>query len=322
MNLSNSIIRPAQPDKDYEALAALLCKIWHEPTTANTIHDWDLIGEGNGRVMQRLLLEDDAGNLLGYGIYRHQAHEKEGWFYVWTGIDPEHRRQGLGQRLYEEVLAMAKAHGATEFGTDVLDDCPECLLFAQKQGFTLDRHLYESTIDLHSFDPNPFNGIIEMVEAGGIRFTSLAAEGDNEETRHKLYTLNASVALDDPASHGSFPDFESFNHNWTTSSWFIPEGQLLALAGEEYVGLAAVGYFKETNSMYNLMTGVNKAYRGRKIAQALKLNSIAFAQAYGADYIRTHNDSENEPMLAINRKLGYEPKIGEYRFIKKLGRNI
>lgn len=65
--------------------------------------------------------------------------------------------------------------------------------------------------------------------------------------------------------------------------------------------------------MYNMMTGVDEAYRGQKIAQILKLHSFQFAKEYGADFIRTHNDSLNAPMLAINRKLGYEPNPGEFR---------
>ena len=119
--------------------------------------------------------------------------------------------------------------------------------------------------------------------------------------------------MDDPASNGSFPAFAAFNNNWKRASWFVPEGQLLAVVGDQYVGLSAVGYMQATNSMVNLMTGVDKAYRGRKIAQALKLKSIEVAQTYGADYILTHNDSQNAPILAINRKLGYRPKTGEYR---------
>jgi GNAT superfamily N-acetyltransferase len=45
---------------------------------------------------------------------------------------------------------------------------------------------------------------------------------------------------------------------------------------------------------------------------------LQFAKAYGATSIRTHNDSENEPMLAINRKLGYQPQVGEFRLLDKL----
>ena len=68
--------------------------------------------------------------------------------------------------------------------------------------------------------------------------------------------------------------------------------------------------------MYNMMTGVMPHHRGQKLAQVLKLQSIQFAKAFGADYILTHNDSENDPMLAINRKLGYVPQPGVYRLIK------
>jgi predicted GNAT superfamily acetyltransferase len=99
-------------------------------------------------------------------------------------------------------------------------------------------------------------------------------------------------------------------------------GQILALDGDRFVGLAAVGYFAETNSMYNLMTGVDEAYRGRKLAQALKLRSIRYAQSCGADFIRTNNDSENGPMLAINRKLGYQPQPGLYRLKNDLKKEL
>jgi GNAT superfamily N-acetyltransferase len=98
-----------------------------------------------------------------------------------------------------------------------------------------------------------------------------------------------------------FPDFATLNALFDTVSWFHAEGQILALDGERYVGLAALGYFTHTNAMYNMMTGVDKTYRGRKIAQALKLLALQYVQSSGAAYIRTHNNSLNAPMLAINR---------------------
>lgn len=50
------------------------------------------------------------------------------------------------------------------------------------------------------------------------------------------------------------------------------------------------------------------------LTQALKLLAIRCARRYGAVYIRTHNDSENAPILAINRKLGYQPQPGLYQY--------
>jgi RimJ/RimL family protein N-acetyltransferase len=99
--------------------------------------------------------------------------------------------------------------------------------------------------------------------------------------------------------------------------WYRPEGIFLAADGAAWVGLAIVGTFPETNSMYNMITGVDAAYRGRGIAQALKVLSIRYAQQAGATYIRTNNDSQNAPMLAINRKLGYQPQPGVYSMVRE-----
>ncbi len=66
-----------------------------------------------------------------------------------------------------------------------------------------------------------------------------------------------------------------------------------------------------------MITGVERAYRGRHIALALKLLGIRYAKARGALTIRTNNDSQNVPMLAVNRKLGYRPEPGIYRLIRQ-----
>jgi GNAT superfamily N-acetyltransferase len=65
------------------------------------------------------------------------------------------------------------------------------------------------------------------------------------------------------------------------------------------------------------MTGVLREYRGRDIALALKLRAIQVARAREMRTMWTNNDSENAPMLAINRKLGYQPEPGVIRLIRQ-----
>ncbi len=314
---TNYIIRPAVPEQDFTALAELLTAVGPQPITAVSLFEWEA-NNPPGQIRRRWVVEAPDGRLVGYGVALHPAHAADGRFQLWLCVHPAHRQQGLGAQLYETVWSFAREQGATLLTSDVREECPACLRFAEKRGFAIEHHLFESVIDLHTFDERPFAGVIAEVEAGGIRLTSLAAEGDTETARRKLHALNYACVLDDPSMQGSFPDFAELNEMWNQASWFVPEGQLLAVDGERYVGLAAVGYFQESNSMYNLMTGVDRAYRGRQIAQALKVQSIRFAKAYGADSIRTHNDSQNGPMLTINRKLGYQPRPGEYRLMKRV----
>lgn len=56
-------------------------------------------------------------------------------------------------------------------------------------------------------------------------------------------------------------------------------------------------------------------YRGRGLAQALKLQTVLLARRAGMRTIRTNNDSLNAPMLAVNRKLGYRPEPGYYELL-------
>ena len=59
-------------------------------------------------------------------------------------------------------------------------------------------------------------------------------------------------------------------------------------------------------------------YRGRGIARAVKLQSLAQAIELGIPSVRTGNDSENAPMLHINEALGYHSRPGFASFVKRV----
>lgn len=309
-------IRKPDPALEYDALADLLSRVWRQKVTPQSLVEWDQDSIVTATMRRRMVALNEVEKVTGYSMVWRDPQTENGRYGLYVVVDPEQRRQGIGSRLYDEALAFAVAQGAVVLDSEVFDDDEIGLGFARRRGFTIRRHVFQSEIDLHTFDPQPFAGHVAQVEASGIRFFSLAEAGDTQEARRKLHAVNRRTSLDDPASTGSFSDFETFNNRLNNASWFLPQGQILAADGDDYIGLSAVGYFAADNSMYNLMTGVDRAYRGRGIALALKLKAIAFARAYGADTIRTSNDSENEPMLAINRKLGYKPLPGEYRLIK------
>ena len=318
----NCIIRDINSETDFAQLVPILSEAWGEPISVTQLQEWDA-DRPEGQVRRRAVMVTDAGEIVGYSDADHEPWMQDGRFIILVIIATQYRQQGFGSQLYDNTLQWVQAQGATWLDTEAREDCDAGLAFAEKRGFTKHHRLFESRIDLPTFDDIAYEGLIKSLQAKGFRFFSLAEAGDTLEMRRKLYEVNKTCSFDDPSSSGYFIDFENFNNMFNTASWFRPEGQILASVQtdegkEKVVGLSAVGYFDHTNSMYNMFTGVDRAYRGQKLAQALKLLSVRFAKAYGADYILTHNDSQNAPMLAINRKLGYVRQVGVYRMVKKL----
>jgi mycothiol synthase len=67
----------------------------------------------------------------------------------------------------------------------------------------------------------------------------------------------------------------------------------------------------------NGYTGVDRLYRGRGIARALKLRTVEWAREHGVEAIVTGNDVDNKPMLGINIELGYRPLPANIEYVRK-----
>jgi GNAT superfamily N-acetyltransferase len=307
-------IRQAEPEADFPRIAELLSGYEPEPITVEQLWEWERRVSAE-RIRRRLVAATSDGAIVGYGYIDHEAWMRPGRFELWALVDPARRRAGIGAALYDHARQLAVAHGATSFGSETRDDDPAGLGFAERRGYRIDGHTFESTLDLTAFDYQGFAGAVEAAEATGIRFFTMADLGNTDEAKRKLYELNRRTGLDNPGAGGTFPPFEEFQQFVFGASWYRADGQILAADGERWVGIAAVAYYPERNSAYNAFTGVERDYRGRGLAQALKLLAVRFAQRLGAAHIRTNNDSQNTPMLAINRKLGYRPEPGRYRLV-------
>lgn len=89
-----------------------------------------------------------------------------------------------------------------------------------------------------------------------------------------------------------------------TSDYVLPAGFCVAVDGDAYVGQSnalASGVATELEYGY---TGVLPAYRKRGIARAMKLHVLRWAKRAGYTMARSFSDSNNQPMLRVNRYLG------------------
>jgi GNAT superfamily N-acetyltransferase len=308
-------VRRANP-KEYDRLAVLLNAVDDSGVTGDSLRDWDcrLTAED----VHRRYVASLADAIIGYGVVYKPASARKSRFLVWVTVDAARRGQGHGARFYSELAQIACNHGATSFSSECRDDDPIALAFAERRGFVIRRQLFQSELHLSTFDLASFLPLVEQVQAQGIRFTSLAREGETDEALYKLYVLNTQTSLDNPSDDGTDRQtFEQFQQRVVKANWFRSDGQILAVDGDRYVGLAAVGISDDGVTAFNAFTGVDAGYRGRKIAQALKVLGVQFAINAGVQRLRTSNDSENAPMLAVNDRLGYSRLPGVYALVKR-----
>ncbi|EST39756.1 hypothetical protein N566_00155 [Streptomycetaceae bacterium MP113-05] len=66
------------------------------------------------------------------------------------------------------------------------------------------------------------------------------------------------------------------------------------------------------------MTGTRRAHRGRGLARLAKTEALRRARDRGYRHAFTGNDADNQPMLAVNERLGYRPAGSEWRYTKRL----
>ena len=302
-------IRPIQPESDFPKVLELINSFEPEPLSLDATLRW-YERKQPGRIIHAVVATDTQDRVMGYSEVFHEAWFPAGEFQVFVIVDPKWRQQGTGSALYNEAHLFYESQAATNLKSELRENCPEALHFAEKRGFKIERRQFESTLDLTTFDEQPFLLEVAPLEAAGIRIASLADFGDSQAARKKLHEVNYTTALDIPGVTGwmSFAEFETAICG---AEWYRPEGQLAAIAGENFVGLSAIKLVPQTQGAYNLMTGVLEPYRGRKIGLALKLAGFRYARQHGAKYIRTNNDSLNPAILVLNQKLGYQPQVGK-----------
>ena len=307
-------IRLANPSVDFPRIAALLSADAQEITDAQELIDEHNVVM-NGRILRHAVAVNDKGEVVGYNFAGHYPSMETDQYYVNVVVDPAHRNQGIGSQLWKDVASYLHTQSANSLIADVREGDLVHYRFAEMRGFRPRTHQLRAVLDLSTFDERKFDGFIDRVEETGIRLVSFADVEQNEENIRRLYDINGVAALDDPASDGGYINYENWKKVILGGSWFQPSGQMIAMDGDEFVGLSAITYNRDEKSGFTLISGVDAAYRDRKIMQALKLRAIGYARSMGATRIVTELDTVNAPMRAINRKFGFVEEPGKIEMI-------
>lgn len=311
--LSSITIREAKPETDAVRIAELMSEYEGEPTTAENIVDTFSRFEGKGH-FGRFVALDPSGRVIAYAKSTRMYSDKPGRFILTTIVDAAERRKGLGSKLMDLCESYAIEHDGSELIIDVREDDAASIEFSKNRGYIQTHHFFESTLDVEAFDSIKH---VEDRHFDEVEFTSAGADGNDEASLRRLFEIIKIADNDAPGDFETTMAFDEFVSVYVEARWFDPFGHIVAKHSGEYVGLSAVGEMSP-GRFYTLNTGVRSDFRGRGLATSLKAKAIEYAKSRGAKVIRTHNHSDNAPMLAVNRKLGFVSELGWYYMTKRI----
>jgi mycothiol synthase len=317
------LIRPFE-DSDYERRAEIGAAI--DPlyaSTPATLRQSGAMVEPRIRRFQ-LVAELDGAGVVGWGRVSHiwwSYHPRR--YLMRLEVDPDWQRRGIGSTLFDRLIEELRTWGPELVRTDTPATRAGTVAFLAHRGFQEWRRRWESILDVPTADISSLLGAQERAANQGIRFTDYAAESAHrgDQLTRDMYDMEMAIFRTDPeeepdASPMSIERFVDINLDAPDA---LHEAHFLALSGERLVGVSRLS--RDANHSHVLrqqFTGTHPEYRGRGIAQALKLRTIQFARANGYTEIHTTNDSTNGPMLHINELIGFRRERPEYIFERRL----
>jgi GNAT superfamily N-acetyltransferase len=298
----------------YQALADLLDRVWPEsPASAAWAarSDAEATGGGPVRVVAR-----EAGvpdRLVGLAeLRRHPWRDDGAHFHASLGVDPAHRRRGLGAELFSRALATLPRDRPVVVEAEGTEDRPEGIRFLEARGFGLRLRMQPSELDLGRFDPRPFEPAARRLTAEGLVLRDLGEGGARDlGLLRGLHALQASSMIDAPGATGYVPGpFERWRASYQDNPDYRPEGHAVALDGGRAVGMTQLWASQATDTLlYTGFTGVARSHRRRGIALALKAMVLSWARTLrtsrGTPPVVRAGNADGNPMLDINLRLGF-----------------
>lgn len=300
-------IRPTTGD-DYPALADLINATQPNfPATAEGLREGDLRRPDYCHIAR--WVAEREGQLIGLGqLVQHPDSYDPHTIHPNVRVRAEYEGQGLGRGLYAIIEAAARRLGMTLFRAAMGENNPRAVDFAQKQGYTEYGRRIESALSLATFDPTPFVEIVPTLAAQGIELRTYSQLAGDAALERMVYDLQMTTEVEVPVPFPfTPPPFEDYRANVLHHPKIPHDGIIVAVAGRALVGMT-MHYHVNQQHINVDYTGVQREYRGKGIALALKVAGAIYAQNCGAATLFTTNDPDNPAILTVNQKLGFVPR--------------
>ncbi|WP_420631179.1 GNAT family N-acetyltransferase [Candidatus Leptofilum sp.] len=315
-------IRPFQStDAEYEAIALVEKAVY--PENADTVEDFkhsDAIRKPE-QFFQRWVVEQD-GRTIAFGSAKYHTYATTAGRYRFSiTVHPDFEGRGVGTAVYDHIWQTLQT--CTPAPTVLESGCyqhhPQAVRFLQKRGFRQTMRWVITKLDLPDADTAKLAPLIQKLEAADITFHALPdLQKSDPNWLAELHELDWQLVQDEPLPYTpkkiSLAEYKKLyldSPNAMPTSWFV------ARHNGRYIGNSMLEQGSQPGVVSTGFTGVLRDYRRRGLATALKAQTIEYAKNAGFQRIRTGNE-ENNPMLTLNKKLGFEELTASLAFEKLL----
>lgn len=261
-------------------------------------HDGELAGLGEGRY------PSDGTNA---DTLTCQIRVLPGW-----------RRQGVGTTILEYLVGMAGELGRARLRGFLHDTVPAGMAFARATGATVDIEFHENVVKVADIDRALMESWSRIGYERAPGYTLRLLEGAvPEEFLADIALLYRVLERDSPMPDDVEPREWTAERVGRDQEHFLHGTELLtALVVEDATG-RAVGMSQlarresDPTTWFVPLTVVAPEHRGRSLGKWVKggANMAALSRWEGGVYEETGNAFTNEPMLAINRAMGFEHEL-------------
>jgi mycothiol synthase len=242
---------------------------------------------------------ESEGRVVGYfdvSIPTEENPTQMGFSSIW--VRPDARGRGTGSEIWDELVAAAKGHGAKRLTSrvDAADESSKA--WVQKRGAVLGGAHLESRLELTDDLPlskSPEGVYIETLEVDPTETSWRAAHAA---------TVRLRQDTPDAETNPTPIPWEVFRalvvDPWQFCVAKTPDG---AIVGLTCVFVKNAG----TRTVNTILTAVNREWRGKGLATALKTAHAMLLRDAGWKAIVTQNMEGNDHILAANKRLGFAP---------------
>jgi GNAT superfamily N-acetyltransferase len=269
-----------------------------------------------------------AGKPLGWLMLEHVIWRKNPERYA--GIDAWlhpllHSRASLDE-IFGVVERDASDIGAAVLTTSVRETATELLEALRGRGYRESGWQRYWELDLRRHRDRLLALAKETSDRArehGVQLLTLAEDRPSPEVVDQLHSCYEEARQDMPStvpwlglSPQLFKEWLNDPHKRRDRFWIARVDGTLA-------GMSVLAYPAAEGALVSTAwTGIGRKFRGRGLARALKLATLAQAIALGVTRVRTDNDSANAPILHLNEELGYLEVPGHVKFRLVLGKAI